>query len=158
VAPIRAAIGRIDKDQLVGARYVMTLEDVAWDATSRHRFRAALVATFAGLALLLAMVGVFGVLAYTVQQRMRDFGVRRALGASTADVLRLVAGDAVRVIAAGAIIGLGAAVMFSRVLTTMLFGVEPLDPATFAFVAVALVVTAAVAVAGPAWRAKWSRA
>ena len=131
----------------------MTLEDVAWGATARHRFRAVLVATFAGLALLLAMVGIFGVLAYTVQQRVRDFGVRRALGASTADVLRLVAGNAARVIAAGAVIGLGAAVMFSRVLTTMLFGVEPLDPATFAFVAVALVVTAAVAVAGPAWRA-----
>jgi putative ABC transport system permease protein len=152
-APVRAAIGRVDKDQLVGARYVMTLEDIAWDATARHRFRAVLVATFAGLALVLAMVGVFGVLAYTVQQRVRDFGVRRALGASTANVLRLVAGNAVRVIAAGAVIGLGAAVMFSRVLTTMLFGVEPLDSATFAFVAVALVVTAAVAVAGPAWRA-----
>ena len=152
-APIRAAIGRIDKDQLVGARYVMTLEDVAWDATSRHRFRAVLVATFAGLALLLAMVGVFGVLAYSVQQRMRDFGVRRALGATSADVLRLVAGNAVRVIAAGAVIGLVAAVAFGRVLTTMLFGVEPLDPTTFAFVAVALVVTATVAIAGPAWRA-----
>ncbi len=152
-APVRAAIGRVDKDQLVGARYVMTLEDVAWEATARHRFRAVLVATFAGLALLLAMVGIFGVLAYTVQQRVRDFGVRRALGASTADVLRLVAGNAVRMIAAGAVIGLVAAVVFGRVLTTMLFGTEPLDPATFAFVAVALVITAAVAVAGPAWRA-----
>ena len=152
-APIRAAIGRIDRDQLVGARYVMTLEDVAWDATSRHRFRAVLVATFAGLALLLAMIGVFGVLAYSVQQRMRDFGVRRALGATSRDVLRLVAGNAIRVIAAGTVIGLVAAVAFGRVLTTMLFGVEPLDPATFAFVAGALAITAAVAVAGPAWRA-----
>jgi putative ABC transport system permease protein len=131
----------------------MTLEDVAWDATARHRFRAALVAMFAGLALLLAMVGVFGVLAYTVQQRVRDFGVRRALGATSGDLLRLVAGSGARVIAAGAVIGLGAAIMFSRVLTTMLFGVEPLDPATFAFVAVALAVTAAIAIAGPAWRA-----
>ena len=103
-------------------------------ATARHRFRAVLVATFAGLALLLAMVGMFGVLAYSVQQRVRDFGVRRALGATSADVLRLVVGNAARVIAAGAVIGLGAAVMFSRMLTTMLFGVEPLDPATFGFV------------------------
>jgi putative ABC transport system permease protein len=152
-APVRAAIGRIDKDQLVGARYVMTLEDVAWDATSRHRFRALLVATFAGLALLLAMIGVFGVLAYSVQQRVRDFGVRRALGATSGDVLRLVADSAVRVIAAGAAIGLALAAVFSRLLTTMLFGVAPLDPATFAFVAIALVVTAVAAVAGPAWRA-----
>ena len=152
-APVRAAIGRVDKDQLVGARYVMTLEDVAWGATSSHRFRAVLVATFAGLALLLAMVGVFGLLAYTVQQRVRDFGVRRALGATSGDVLRLVAGSAARMIAAGACIGLAAAAFVSRLLTTMLFGVEPLDPLTFGLVTVALLVTAVLAVAGPAWRA-----
>jgi putative ABC transport system permease protein len=152
-APVRAAIGRIDKDQLVGARYIMTLEDVAWDATARHRFRAVLVATFAGLALALAMVGVFGVLACTVQQRARDFGVRRALGATSSDVLRLVAGSAARLVAAGTLIGLVAAAVSSRLLTTMLFGVEPLDPATFGFVALALILTAAVAVAGPAWHA-----
>ena len=152
-APVRAAIGRVDKDQLVGARYVMTLDDVAADATSRHRFRAVLVGTFAGLALLLAMVGVFGILAYTVQQRVRDFGVHRALGATSGDVLRLVATSAARMIAAGALLGLLLAALVSRLLTTMLFGVEPLDPATFALVTVALVVTAVVAVAGPAWRA-----
>jgi putative ABC transport system permease protein len=152
-APIRAAIGRIDKDQLVGARSVMTLEDVAWEATSRYRFRAVLVATFAALALLLAMVGIFGVLAYTVQQRVRDFGVRRALGATSADVLRLVAASAARVIAIGAAIGLASSVVFSRLIATMLFGVQPLDPATFAFVVLVLVLTAAVAIAGPAWRA-----
>jgi putative ABC transport system permease protein len=152
-APVRAAIGRIDKDQLVGARYVMTLDDVAADATSRHRFRAVLVGTFAGLALLLAMVGVFGVLAYTVQQRVRDFGVHRALGATSGDVLRLVVTSAAQMIAAGALIGLALAALVSRLLTTMLFGVEPLDPATFVLVTVALVVTAVVAVAGPAWRA-----
>jgi putative ABC transport system permease protein len=152
-APVRAAIGRVDKDQLVGARYVMTLEDIAWDATARHRFRAVLVATFAGLALVLAMVGVFGVLAYTVQQRVRDFGVRRALGATSSDVLRLVASSAARVIAVGAVIGLAAAVALSRLIATMLFGVEPMDPATFGFVVVALVLTAVIAVAGPAWRA-----
>ena len=80
---VRAAIGRVDKEQLVSVRDVMTLEDVAWDATARHRFRAVMVMTFAGLALLLAMVGVFGILAYSVQQRVRDFAVRRALGATT---------------------------------------------------------------------------
>jgi putative ABC transport system permease protein len=60
-------------------RSLMTLEDVAWEATSRHRFRAALVITFAGLALLLPMLGLFGVLAYSVQQRVCDFGIRRAM-------------------------------------------------------------------------------
>ncbi len=150
---IRAAIGRVDKAQLVSLRFVRTLEDVAWEATARHRFRAVLVTTFAGLALLLAMVGVFGVLAYTVQQRVRDFGVRRALGATTGDVFRLVVGDAARVIAAGAVIGLVLSAAFSRLLATMLYGVQPLDPATFAFVTIALGLTAVVAVAGPAWRA-----
>ena len=150
---VRASIGRVDKQQLVSVRDIRTLTDVARSATARHRFRAVLVMTFAVLALLLAMVGVFGILAYSVQQRVRELGVRRALGATTRDVLRLVVGHAVRLIAAGAVIGLALAVAFTRVLSTMLYGVQPLDPATFAFVTVALVVTAAVATCGPAWQA-----
>ena len=85
---------------------VMTLEDIAWTATGRHRFRAVMVIAFAALALVLAMVGVFGILAYSVQQHVRDFGVRRALGATTNDVLRLVIVNAARVVATGAAIGL----------------------------------------------------
>jgi putative ABC transport system permease protein len=150
---VRAAIGRIDKEQLVSVRSVMTLEDVAWEATSRHRFRAVMVMTFAALALLLAMVGVFGILAYSVQQRMRDFGVRRALGATTGDVLRLVARSAVRVVAGGALIGLALSAVVGRLLATMLFGVQPLDVMTFAAVTIVLAITATVAIAAPAWRA-----
>ena len=150
---VRAAISRIDKEQLVSVRDVMTLEDVAWEATARHRFRAVMVITFAALALVLAMVGVFGILGYSVQQRVRDFAVRRALGATTSDVLRMVTASAVRVVGAGAIIGLTLAAASSRLLTTMLFGVQPLDVTTFASVTVVLTVTAALAVAGPAWRA-----
>ncbi len=150
---VRAAIARIDNEQLVSVRGMMTLEDVAWEATARHRFRAVLVMTFAGLALLLAMVGVFGILAYSVRQRVRDFGVRRALGATTSDVLRLVVGNAIRVIAAGAVIGLTLSAALGRLLGTMLFGVQPLDPVTFASVAIVLALTAALSIAGPAWRA-----
>src|SRR5262245_52239743 len=150
---VRAAIARVDKEQLVSVRQVMTLEDVAWDATGRHRFRAVLVGTFAALALLLAMVGVFGILGYSVQQRMRDFGVRRALGATTNDVLRLVVGGAVRVIASGAVAGLVVSSVVGRLFATVLFGVQPLDPATFAAVILLLIVTAALSIAGPAWRA-----
>jgi predicted permease len=150
---VRAAISRIDRDQLVSVRDVTTLEDVEWAASGRHRFRAAMVAAFAALALVLAMVGVFGILAYSVQQRARDFGVRRALGATTNDVLRLVVIDAARVILAGAAIGLVLSALLGRLITTMLFGVRPLDLATFAMVAAVLAVTAAVAIAGPAWRA-----
>lgn len=150
---VRAAIGQVDKEQLVSVRGVMTLEDVAWEATARHRFRAVMVMTFAGLALLLAMVGVFGILAYSVQQRVRDFGVRRALGATTGDVLRLVVGSAARVIAIGAVIGLILSTVLGRLLTTVLFGVQPMDAMTFAFVTILLALTAAVATAAPAWRA-----
>ena len=150
---VRAAIGRVDRQQLVGVREDTTLDDVARAATARHRFRAVLVMTFAGLALLLAMVGVFGILAYSVQQRVRELGLRRALGATTPDILRLVVGHAVRMIAAGAVIGLALSAATSRVLSSMLYGVQPLDPATFAFVTMALVVTAAVATYGPAWQA-----
>jgi putative ABC transport system permease protein len=150
---VRAAIARVDKEQLVSVRDVMTLDEIAWEATARHRFRAVLVMAFAGLALVLAMVGMFGILAYSVQQRVREFGVRRALGATTGDVLRLVAGNALRVIAAGAIVGLALSTVLGRMLATLLFGVQPLDPMTFACVAVVLVLTATVSIAGPAWRA-----
>jgi putative ABC transport system permease protein len=150
---VRAAIGRADRDQLVSVRDVRTLEDVASEATSRHRFRAVLVITFAALALILAMVGVFGILAYSVQQRARDFGVRRAIGASTADVLRLVIADAVRVSAIGLAVGLALSTLLGRVLGTMLVGVQPLDAMTFAVVPIVMAITAVGAMAGPAWRA-----
>ena len=150
---VRAAVSRVDKEQLVGVTSVMTLEDIAWAATGRHRFRAVMVVAFAALALILAMVGVFGMLAYLVQQRVRDIGVRRALGATTNDVLRLVIVNAARVIATGAAIGLGLSALSSRLIETMLFGVRPLDLATFAFVTIVLAITAALSIAGPAWRA-----
>ena len=150
---VRAAISRIDKEQLVSIRNVVTLEDIDWAATGRHRFRAVMVGAFALLALVLAMVGVFGILAYSVQQRVRDFGLRRALGATTNDVLRLVVSSAVRVIAIGATIGLVLSAVFSRFMASVLFGVQPLDFATFAAVTLVLAMTAAVSVAGPAWRA-----
>jgi putative ABC transport system permease protein len=150
---VRAAIARVDKEQLVSVREVATLEDIAWGATGRHRFRAVLLMTFAGLSLVLAMVGVFGILAYSVQQRVRDFGVRRALGATTNDIVRLVAWSAIRVIAAGAALGLALAVMLGRLMATMLYGVQPLDPVTFSAVMAVLVVTASLSIAGPAWRA-----
>ncbi len=144
--PVRAAIGRVDKEQLVSVRGVMTLEDVAWEATARHRFRAVMVMTFAGLALLLAMVGVFGILAYSVQQRVREFGVRRALGATTGDVLRLVARERRSRDRAGAVIGLIAGGACSCSSTShVLFGVQPLDPVTFAAVTIVLALTAAIA-------------
>jgi putative ABC transport system permease protein len=151
--PVRAAIGRVDKEQLVSVRDITTLDNVAREATSRHRFRAVMVMTFAGLALLLAMIGVFGVLAYSVQQRVREFGVRIALGATTSSVLRLVLGSAARLIVIGAVIGLAAAAVLARSISAFLFGVQPLDPVTFASVGIVLALTAAIAAVAPALRA-----
>jgi putative ABC transport system permease protein len=148
---IRRAIARVDKQLAVGT--VVTLEGIARQATGRHRFRALLVMTFAALALTLAMVGVFGVLAYSVQQRVREFAVRIALGANTRHVLGLVVGGAARVVGVGAGIGLIAAAVLSRSISAFLFGIEPLDPPTFVSVTVILILTAVVACAMPALRA-----
>ncbi len=150
---LEEAISRIDREQLVSIRDVVTLENIEWASTGRHRFRAVMVTAFATLAVALAMVGVFGILAYSVQQRVRDFGVRRALGATTGDVLRLVVSSAVRVVTAGAVIGLILAALFGRFIGSMLFGVQPLDFVTFAVVTMLVAMTAALSIAGPAWRA-----
>ena len=150
---VRAAISRVDQEQLVSIRDVRTLDDIARAATGRHRFRAVMVMAFAALALVLAMVGVFGILAYSVQQRVKDFGVRRALGASTGDVLQLVLISGAQVVAAGALLGLALSAVGGRLIETLLFGVQPLDPATFAFVVIVIGITAAASLAGPAWQA-----
>ena len=151
IAPaVRAAIARIEPARSLQFR---TLATIQTQATSRPRFRAVLVGAFALLALTLALVGVFGVLAYSVQQRTREFGVRIALGASAASVLRLVMSSAGGVIGAGVVIGLAAAAIVSRSISTFLFGVQPIDPMTFLLVPVVLIATAAIAVAAPAWRA-----
>ena len=112
-----------------------------------------MVIAFASLALLLAVVGVFGVLGYSVQLRVRDFSVRRALGASSADIVRRSIGSAVSVLAAGSIAGLSLAAMRGRLLASMLFGVQPLDPVAFVSAPMVLALTAVLAMIGPAWRA-----
>jgi putative ABC transport system permease protein len=148
---IRAAVARHDPN--VPVRRIRTLGDLAAESTAPYRFRAVMVAMFAGLALLVALVGVFGVLAYTVEQRSREFGVRIALGASTFHVLRLVLGSAARVIVSGALVGLALSAALSTSISTFLFGVQPIDPVTFAAVAAVLALTAAVATVAPALRA-----
>jgi len=148
---VKAAMARVDKDQPLTR--VRTMEEVAAEATSQPRFRAELVGAFAVLALLLAAVGIFGVLAYSVGQRAREFGIRVALGARSHDVLRLVLGGALKMTGAGVAIGLLAAALMTRLLDTLLFGVQPTDPATFVGTAAVLAVSALLACALPAWRA-----
>jgi putative ABC transport system permease protein len=148
---IRAAVARVDRERPVAN--VRTLADIGAQATARPRFRAVLVGTFAVLALALALVGVFGLIGYSVQQRLREFGVRVALGATGASVIALVLADARRVVAAGLVLGLAAAAALAQSIGSFLFGVQPLDVVTFVSVAVVLGLSAALAAAVPALRA-----
>ena len=150
---VRAAIARVDRESLVSVTDIATLESVAHQATARYRFRAVLIAAFAGLALLLAALGVFGVLAYTVQRRWREYGVRMALGARPEAVVRLIVHGAARLLIPGVLVGVLLALVAGQLLGAMLFGVRPFDAATFTLVLVALAVTAALSIAGPALRA-----
>jgi len=153
VSSVRAAVSRIDKEQLVSLRDIVTLEEIDRAATGRHRFRALMVGSFAVLALVLAMVGVFGILAYSVQQRVRDLGVRRALGATTGDVVRLVVVSALRVLLGGALVGLVLSAFLGQMIASVLFGVHPLDLVTFAAVLTVVALAGALSMAGPAFRA-----
>jgi putative ABC transport system permease protein len=148
---VRSAIARADKERPVQA--MRTLDGIRRNATSPARFRAVLIGAFGALALTLAVVGVFGVLSYSVQQRLREFGVRIALGATTRDVLAIVFGGTARILAAGIVAGLLGAMAMGRSISALLFGVRPTDPLTFAGAAAVLAVTAAVATTIPALRA-----
>jgi putative ABC transport system permease protein len=148
---VRRVVSRLDPD--VPVRRDRTLEVLSIQSTAGYRFRAKMVGIFAALALLLAMVGVFGVLAYTVQQRQREIGVRMALGATGGRVMWLVFRDAGSMIAIGAIAGVVVAGLSGQLLAAFLIGVDPLDPLTFISVIVVILITAVVAATGPAWRA-----
>jgi putative ABC transport system permease protein len=132
---------------------VSTMEQTAARSIATDRLVAVLLAAFATLALLLAAVGIFGVLSYTVAQRTRELGVRMALGARRADVLALVIRETTPLVAAGVAIGVGAGLVVTRLMRSMLFGVEANDPVTFVSVAVLLMVVGVVAALLPARRA-----
>jgi ABC-type antimicrobial peptide transport system permease subunit len=128
-------------------------EEVVASSIASQRFSLILLGGFAGLALLLAGIGIYGVLSYLVGQRTREIGVRMALGAQRLDVLRMVLGDGARMTMVGAAIGLVAALALTRLMASMLFGVRPTDPVTFAAVAVLLCGIALFACYLPARRA-----
>jgi len=119
----------------------------------RPRFTALLVSTFAALALLLALVGIYGVISYAVTRRSREIGLRVALGAGRADVLRLIGREGVSLVAVGLAAGLAGATLLTRSLTGLLVGVEPLDPATYAMAAGVMLLTAVAACVIPTARA-----
>lgn len=149
--PIRLAVASVDPRAAVGD--VMTMRELEARHISPFRLIADVVNTFAIIVVLIAVVGLYGVIAYGVAQRRRELAVRMALGASRGDIVSYVAGGAVRLTTIGVAIGVGGAVAFSRLLEAVLYGVPAGDPATLVMVA-ALLITASVAAALiPCWRA-----
>jgi predicted permease len=151
VSLARAEVRAVDKDLV--PTDVTTLDAVVRKAVDGQRFRTWLLGSFAGIALLLAALGIYGVLAYFVAQRVRELGIRLALGASPAQVWRMVVGQGMRPVLWGSLAGLAAAYAAADLMKSLLFGVAPLDPATYAMTAGALAVIGAVACAVPASRA-----
>ena len=152
VAPaLRARVWRLDPDLPVEG--VRTMREILGTSVAEPRFNTALIALFAGAALALAAVGIYGVLSYTVAQRTSEIGVRMALGAGRGRVLRLVVGQGMGVALLGIAVGTAGALALARVLTSLLHGVSERDPAIFAAVALLLATVAALAAYLPARRA-----
>lgn len=148
---IRSEVASIDRDTILGE--VHTLDESLNRSVSLPRFRTNLLAGFALAALLLAAVGVYGVISYSVTQRTNEIGIRVALGAQRGDVFRQILGQGMRLALIGSVIGLGIAFMLARYLSTLLFGIGPHDVVTFAGTSLVLVVAAAAACWIPAHRA-----
>ena len=129
------------------------MEDVFRDSVRRPRMLMQLFAAFAGFALLLAAIGTYGVLSYVVTQQRREIGIRMALGAKRGLVLRSVMGQGLKLATVGVVAGLAGALVLSRLMETLLFGVRPNDPATLAGVAALITAVAATASLVPALRA-----
>jgi putative ABC transport system permease protein len=150
-AAIRAAVYQVDRSQPVAS--IRPLTELVARSMSRHRFAMILFGVFSAAALLLAGIGIYGVMAYTVRQRTGEIGVRIALGARTADVLGLVFRQGGRLLALGLAAGIAGALLLTRFLSALLFGVSAQDPLTFAAIACLLTFSAALACLLPARRA-----
>jgi len=150
-ATVRKAVWEIDKDQPVSN--IQTMEQILGDSIARQRFSMLLLVIFAAVAMILAGVGIYGVMSYSVAQRTREIGIRMALGAQTGAVLKLAVGYGMKLVVIGVVIGLIAAFALTRVMSTLLFGVTATDPATFTLISLLLIAVAALASYIPARRA-----
>ena len=150
-AAVRNEVLALDKDQPVYG--IRTLDNVLSESVATPRFRTLVLGIFAGVALILAGVGIYGVISYGVSQRTHEIGIRMALGAQATDVLKLVVRGGMTLVLIGVAVGLAGALALTRLLTTLLFAVTPTDAATFATVSVGLMVVALFACFIPARRA-----
>ena len=140
-------------DPEVPASNVKTMAEFLAASVASRRFNLLLLTTFAGAALVLAAAGLYGVVSYTITQRTREIGIRMALGGNPRDMLRLVIGQGMRLALIGVGLGLAAALALTRLMSSLLFGVNATDPLTFAVIAVLLTAVALVACWIPARRA-----
>jgi predicted permease len=150
-AAVRREIQTIDKDQPVAD--VRTMQSWIDELTARSRFGTLLLTIFAGLALVLAAIGIYGVMSYSVTQRTHELGIRIALGAKTLDVLKLILGRGLALTLVGIVLGLAASFVLTRFLSSLLFGVSATDPVTFAGLALLLTAVALLACYVPTRRA-----
>jgi putative ABC transport system permease protein len=148
---VRAQVAALNKDQAVFN--VRTMEQIVAQSVAPRRFSMLLLTVFALVALVLASMGIYGMMSYAVARRTREIGVRMALGAQSGDVLRLVIGQGMKQALAGVALGLVASVALTRTMKNLLFGVSATDPATFAAIALLLVLVALLACWIPARRA-----
>ena len=149
--PIQKLIASLDPDLPV--KNILTMEQIVGESTANSSFTATLVLSFAGLSLLLAAVGLYGVLSYLVTQRTPEIGIRMALGAERERVLRLMLIDGLRPALIGLALGIGASVAVTRLIRSVLYGTSPLDPTVFLLVIVTLLLSSTAACLVPAWRA-----
>lgn len=150
-AAVRNEVWAVDKDQPVSN--ISTMEEILSTSVSRQRFSTLLLAIFATVALVLAAVGIYGVINYSVTQRTHEIGIRMALGASSRDMLKLVAWQGFKLVSIGVSIGLVLAFILTRLMQSLLFGVSATDPVTFAALSAVLVTVAMLASYIPARRA-----
>lgn len=148
---VRRTVWEVDKDQPVSD--IRTMTEVVSEALARQRFSMTLLGIFAALALVLAAVGIYGVMSYAVAQRTHEIGIRMALGAQRGDVLKLTIGQGLRLVAAGVAVGLASAFILTRVMSSLLFGISATDPLTFLAISLVLSGVALLASYVPAVRA-----
>jgi putative ABC transport system permease protein len=148
---VRRGVERIDPRQVIYG--VQTLDDVVARSLAARRLSMILLGMFAALALLLACVGIYGVISYLVGQRTREIGLRMALGAQRSDVIRLVLGEGARMALLGVVVGIGGAFAMTRLMANQLFGITAQDPLTFVAVGTLLTLVALFACYLPARRA-----
>jgi putative ABC transport system permease protein len=149
--PLRQAIASVDRNVPVSG--IGTLSDIVRESIGQPRFFALLAGAFAVLALVLAGIGIYGVMAYAVAQRTTEIGVRVALGATPVEVFKLIVGDGLKLTSIGVLLGVAGSMLVAKGLTTLLFGVTPWDPSTLAATAGILLTVAAAACFVPARRA-----